>query len=519
MRAVPLHRQPVRALSEILDGLEGTPLWAGLSRPTVAVGADDLRICGITEDSRAVRPGWLFVARRGTTTDGHRYVAEAASRGAAAVVVERPVEVSCPQVLVANTAAAIGPMAAAYFGHPSRKLTVVGVTGTNGKTTTCELLRACLRATGQPAGQIGTIATYVGDRAEPSSLTTPAPVELQGHLWRMVDAGVRAVAMEVSSHALDQFRVDGIDFDVGIFTNLDTEHLDYHGTMEQYWAAKARLFEPARCRRALVCVDGPWGVRLAQQTAVPTLTFGRRPGVDLRYHVEPRGLAGSVVHLEGPAGRHTVATQVVGTVNGANVAAAFLAACTLGIDPDTAADALAACPPPPGRFELVNAGQPFLVVVDYAHTPEALESLIDTARGCCPVGGRVRVVVGARGGRDRLKRPLTGAVAASAGWVVLTTDSPGREDPRSIIEQLRLGAVGRPDAEVHVEPDRGRAIDLAVASARPGDVVLIVGRGHEQVQHVGDVAVPFDDRQAALASLRRHWPARAGGGDQAGMAG
>jgi len=501
--------RPVRPLADLLAGLDG----ATLVGDAVDQPAERLLVSGITEDSRAVRPGWLFLARRGTTTDGHRFVAEAVERGAAAVVVEQAGSAACPQVVVPNTAAVIGPVAAAFFGHPSRRLQVAGVTGTNGKTTTCELLRACLAATGRPAGQIGTIATHVGDHLEPASLTTPAPIELQRHLWRMVRAGVGAVAMEVSSHALDQHRVDGVDFDVAVFTNLDTEHLDYHGTMEQYWSAKARLFEPSRCRQALVCVDGPWGVRLAHQSTVPTVTFGQHAGADVRYRVETLGLAGNVVHLDTPDGPVAVPTQVVGTVNGANVAAAFLAAWSLGCDVATTVAALSACPPPPGRFELVHGGQPFLVVVDYAHTPDALASLIATARRCCAAGGQVRVVVGARGGRDRFKRPRTGAVAATAGWVVLTTDSPGREDPWSIIEQLRLGTLEVPTADVHVEPDRGRAIDLAIASARPGDVVLIVGRGHEQLQHIGDTALRFDDREAAAASLRAHWaPGRGVGG-------
>lgn len=484
------HEQaPVRRLSALAAGVHHTAL----------VG--DAVVTGITEDSRSVRPGWLFVARRGGRTDGHRYLLDAVRRGAAAVVVERPTSLGVPQLVVANATATVGPLAARFYGYPSRQLLLAGVTGTNGKTTTCDLVRACLERTGRPAGQIGTIATRVGQQSQPSSMTTPAPTELHEHLWEMVQAGVGAVAMEVSSHALDQHRVDGIEFDVAVFTNLDTEHLDYHGTMEQYWASKARLFEPERCEQAVVCVDGPWGARLAYQAQVPVTTFAQHTGADVRYHVEDRQLAGSVVHLQGPDGELTIPSHMVGTVNGANVTAAYLAARALGVDPPTAVEALAACPAPPGRFQLVDAGQPFLVVVDYAHTPDALASLISTARRCAGPGGQVRVVVGARGGRDRLKRPRTGAVAASAGWTVLTTDSPGVEDPWSIIQQLRLGTMEVPDAEVLVEPDRRRAITMAIDAAGPGDVILIVGRGHEQVQHVNGAAIPLDDRQVAHAAL------------------
>ncbi|MDA8269675.1 MAG: UDP-N-acetylmuramoyl-L-alanyl-D-glutamate--2,6-diaminopimelate ligase [Actinomycetota bacterium] len=479
----------VRRLSELAEAVDH------LAR------AGDAVVTGITEDSRQVRPGWLFVARRGGQADGHRFVDDALRRGAAALVVEHPQAASAPQLVVPNTSAAVGPLAAAFYGHPSRQLSVVGVTGTNGKTTTCELIRAAIEATGRPAGQIGTIATRVGRQSEPATMTTPSPTDLQRHLFRMVQAGVGAVAMEVSSHALDQYRVDGTEFAVGVFTNLDTEHLDYHGTLEQYWASKARLFEPGRCRQALVCIDSDWGVRLAHQVAVPVRTFSAGPGADVRYSVEDLGLDGSIIHLAGDDVDVTIPTRMVGAVNAPNVAGAFLAARELGVPSTTVVDALAACPRPPGRFELVDEGQPFLVVVDYAHTPEALTSLVSTARRCAGPDGRIRVVVGARGGRDRFKRPRTGAAAAAAGPVVLTTDSPGDEDPWSIIEQLRLGTVEVAGAEVAVEPDRRRAITMAIDAAAPGDVVLIVGRGHEEVQHIGGRAIPLDDRQVAHAAL------------------
>ena len=466
----------------------------------------DTPVTGITEDSRQVAAGYLFVARRGGHADGRRFVAEALTRGAAAVVTDHPLEITCPQLVVPNAAAAAGPLAAAFYGHPSRHLDVVGVTGTNGKTTTCELLHAAMEVTGRPAGQIGTIVTRVGRQSEPATMTTPAPADLQRTLHRMVQAGVWGVAMEVSSHALDQFRIDGTRIAVGVFTNLDSEHLDYHGTMEQYWASKARLFEPGRCGQGVICVDGPWGARLAHQAQVPVTTFASttaEAGADVAYWVDDQMLAGSTVHLDCADGHVTIPTHMVGVVNGANVAGAYLAARAIGIDRDTVVGALGGCPQPPGRFEVIDEGQPFLVVVDYAHTPDALASLVSTARRCTGSDGQVRVVLGARGGRDRFKRPYTGAVAASAGWVVLTTDSPGDEDPASIIEQLRLGTMQVPSASVAVEIDRRRAITRAIEHACPGDVVLVVGRGHEQIQHIAGQAVHLDDRQVARAALRR----------------
>ncbi|MCK4176836.1 UDP-N-acetylmuramoyl-L-alanyl-D-glutamate--2,6-diaminopimelate ligase [Aciditerrimonas ferrireducens] len=493
---------PARWLRELAAAVPGSRLLGdGLVR-------------GVAEDSREVQPGWLFVARRGTRADGHRFVADALERGAAAVALERPpaTPLRVPVVLVPNTAAALGPLAACFHGWPANRLALVGVTGTNGKTTTAELVRACLAEGGHQVGLIGTISVRIGDESQPARLTTPGPVELQATLRAMAERGVTAVAMEVSSHALDQFRVDGTRFALALFTNLDSEHLDYHGTMEQYWAAKARLFEPVRCEQGVVCVDDPWGQRLAAQAQVPVLTVGQRPDAAVRYRVEDRLLAGSTVHLEGRLGQVVIPTRMIGTVNGANVALAYVAARLLGVPDASARAALAACPRPPGRFELVDLGQPFLVVVDYAHTPDALASLVATARRLAGPEGQVRVVVGARGGRDRFKRPQTGKVAASAGWVVLTTDSPGEEDPLSIIEQLRIGTWEVPDAEVFVEPDRRAAIALALGKAQAGDVVLIVGRGHEGIQHVGREALPLDDREEARQALAAlgYGPAPAG---------
>jgi UDP-N-acetylmuramoyl-L-alanyl-D-glutamate--2,6-diaminopimelate ligase len=325
----------------------------------------DALVRGISYDSRKVVDGSLFFALRGTRTDGHDHARDAVAAGAIALVVEQPFALDVAQLVVPSVRAAIGPMSAAFYGRPSSQLAVVAVTGTNGKTTTCSILRHCLSASGIPAGQVGTVGSHFLGRTLGTSLTTPQAPDLQWILHQMVRAGVRAVTMEASSHGLDQRRMDGVEVDVGVFTNLTREHLDYHGSMEAYLEAKARLFEPSRCRAAIVCVDDRWGRELARGLAVPVTTFGRGPGADARFSVEERGLAGIAVELASPDGTVRLSSPLVGRVNGANVAAAYLAARALGVAPELAVAAIAAAPPPPGRFELVDAGQPFLVVVDY----------------------------------------------------------------------------------------------------------------------------------------------------------
>ena len=460
----------------------------------------DALVRSICYDSRKALDGSLFFALPGTRTDGHDHAAAAVAAGATALVVERPIDVGVAQLIVPSVRAAIGPMSSAFYGRPSEELDVVAVTGTNGKTTTCALVRRCLTSAGLVAGQIGSVGTHFLGRSIATSLTTPQAPDVQWTLRQMVRSGVTAVAMEASSHGLDQRRMDGVRVDVGVFTNLTREHLDYHGTMERYLDAKARLFEPSRCRAALVCVDDEWGRELARRLEIPVTTFGQSPAADVCFSVEERGLDGIAVDLWGPEGAVRLESPLVGRVNGANVVAAYLATRSLGVSSDAARDGLATAPAPPGRFELVDAGQPFLVVVDYAHTPDALAALIATARRIAT--GRVTVVLGARGGRDKGKRPETGRVAASADRVLLTTDSPGEEPIADIIRALYRGALeAATSSEVIVEPDRRAAIDRALDASEAGDVVLIVGRGHEQFQHIGSETVALDDREAARESL------------------
>jgi UDP-N-acetylmuramoyl-L-alanyl-D-glutamate--2,6-diaminopimelate ligase len=318
----------------------------------------------------------------------------------------------------------------------------------------------------------------------------------------MRQAGADSVVMEVSSHGLDQQRVEGIRFEFAVWLNLAHEHLDYHGTMEHYYATKAKLFEAAHSRGGLVCVDDAWGRRLAAQAGVPLTTFGSSPGADISIEVLRTGLNGTSLRLHRTRrGDVEIHGPIPGRINAANIAAAYLTAEALGLDPDAATQGIAEAPGVPGRFELVDIGQPFLVIIDYAHTPDALESLIVMARTLTAPGGRVHLVLGSRGHKDRFKRPFTGRTATLADDPIFTTDSPGAEDPQAIINQMLLGALAVAHEHVRVEPDRTAAISLAIKAARPGDVVLLVGRGHEKQRSIGAATERFDDRAVALDAL------------------
>ncbi len=488
------------------------PAGPGTGRPRVllsdlarALGGEvrgDTSVTGATVDSRRVRPGDCFLAVPGLHADGHAYAAEALRRGAAALVVEHFVDLAVPQLRVASVVAAAGPLAALVYHEPSLQLPVVGVTGTNGKTTTCQLLHACFAAHAGLAGQIGTTGTYLGERLlATSSLSTPEAPELQHHLLEMVQAGAGGAAMEVTSHGLDRHRVDGTFFRVGVFLNLSPEHLDYHGTMENYFAAKRRLFLPGRCAEAIVCVDEEWGRRLAAECPIPVRTFARHGSADVRISCRSAGLAGIVVELRDADASVELTSRLVGPVNAANVAAAYLAACAAGVPPETAAAAIAACPAPPGRFDVLTKDEDFLAVVDYAHTPDALAALIDAAGEIAT--GRVHLVLGARGERYSAKRPEMARVAAAADAVVLTTDSPGHEDPAQIVKEMLAGVPDDRRGVVRIALDRAEAIRSAVAALESGDVLLVTGRGHETTQRFGAQLVPLDDRvvtRLALAS-------------------
>ena len=473
---------PRRPLADLLGVVPA--LRAAAALPSVV-------LTGCTLDSRAVRPGDLYAALPGARAHGADFAAAAAAAGAAAVLTDPPgagraQAAGLPVVVADDPRAVLGAVAAWIYGAPAEQLTLVGVTGTNGKTTTAFLLEAGLRAGGHRTGLLGTVLTRIGDEVVPSVRTTPEAPELQGLLGVMRERGVTAVAMEVSSHALALGRVDGLVFDVAVFTNLSQDHLDFHADMAEYEAAKAQLFTPQRSRRALVNVDDPAGRRLAAARRVPTQTYGADGDWQAR-DVELRP-DGSSFRLTGPGVDTPASVRLPGAFNVANAVAALGALVTAGVDPAAAVRGVAELPGVPGRMERVDAGQDFLALVDYAHTPDAVRGLLRTVRTVTP--GRVVVVLGCGGDRDRGKRPLMGRAAAEGADVaVLTSDNPRSEDPDAILAEMAAGA---PDALV--EPDRRAAIARAVALARPGDAVVVAGKGHETGQEIGGVVHPFDDR-------------------------
>jgi UDP-N-acetylmuramoyl-L-alanyl-D-glutamate--2,6-diaminopimelate ligase len=458
-------------------------LVAGVAEAQVLpAGGGGTDVTAVVHDTRAVTSGALFCCVVGEHVDGHDLAAQAVTAGAVALLVERTVDVEVPQVRVPSVRDAMGPVAAELWGHPSRHLPVVGVTGTSGKTTTTHLLGAIGDAAGWPTEVIGTLS---GPR------TTPEAPELQAQLAIARAAGRRAVAMEVSSHALSLGRVRGVRFAVAVFTNLSHDHLDFHEDLESYFAAKASLFEPALAEAAVVNLDDPHGARLAERATVPTEGFGLQDAVDLEIGPQRSRFTWRGQRVDLPLG---------GRFNVSNALAAATAAARLGIPPADIAAGLRVAPPVPGRFEAVDEGQPFTVLVDYSHKPGALESALTAAREAAGAG-RLVLVFGAGGDRDPSKRPEMGEVAARlADRVLLTSDNPRGEDPLAIIDAVRSG-MARTEG-LTVEPDRRAAIALAVADAEPGDVVLIAGKGHELVQVVGEETLPFDDRVEARHALR-----------------
>lgn len=465
-------------LSDLLAEVRDQPSFAGHR----LIGDGDAELTAAAHDSRAVSRGDLFCCVVGAASDGHDHAAAAIASGASALLCERPLEVEVPQVVVSSVRAAMGPAAAALAGHPSRELRIVGVTGTNGKTTTVHLLRSILDAGGFEPGIIGTLT---------GARTTPEAPELQRELRRLADAGTRAVAMEVSSHAIDQHRIDGTELDIAVFTNLSRDHLDYHGDMAAYFAAKARLFEPEHAALGVVNRDDPHGRLLGDAAPIDCVGFELADAEDLV--IGPEGSyfrwRGVEVHL-GATGRFNVS----------NALAAATAAAELGIPLETIASGLAAAGQVPGRLERIDVGQPFYAAVDYAHTPDGLEQLLISARELAG-DARVLITFGAGGDRDATKRPHMGEIASRlADVVVLTTDNPRHEDPAAIIDAVRRGADG--PAELHVEPDRRRAIRSAVGMARRDDVLLVAGKGHETTQTVGDTVEHLDDREELRDALR-----------------
>ncbi len=460
------------------------------------VQARDLEVTDLAYDNRAVSPGALFFCVPGFTRDGHDYAPDAIDRGAVALVVERPLNLGVPEVRVSSVREAMAPAAAAFYGDPTRDLDVIGVTGTNGKTTTAFLIRGLLEAAGRQTGLLGTVKSIVGGQERPVERTTPEAIDLQRTFRGMLDAGDRACAIEVSSHALELHRADAIHFAAAIFTNLTQDHLDFHETMEDYFAAKQRLFN-AEPRVPVINVDDPYGARLAASLNAP-VTFALHRQADYRASDVVIGLTGTRFTVSGKGLESEVSTPLRGRFNVYNALGALAAAIELGIPADAAVAAMPTAGLVPGRFEPVDEGQGFAVLVDYAHTPDSLENVLQAARALAD--GRVHVVFGCGGDRDRGKRPLMGEIATRlADRVIVTSDNPRSEDPAAIIAEVLVGA----GQDVPWRVDRREAIAEAIAGAGPGDVVVIAGKGHEQGQEFDrGRKIPFDDVTVAREVLR-----------------
>jgi UDP-N-acetylmuramoyl-L-alanyl-D-glutamate--2,6-diaminopimelate ligase len=462
--------------------------------PRSVRGRADTDITAVTYRAEAVVPGALHVCVPGFTADGHDFAGAAVANGAAALVVERELDLDVPQLVVASSRAAMAAAADAFYGHPSRELAVVGITGTNGKTTTAFLMHAVLEAAVGQAGLLGTIESRIGGAVEQMARTTPESVDLQAILRRMADAGDRACAMEVSSHALELERVAGVRFAAAGFTNLTQDHLDFHPDMEAYFAAKARLFREAP---GAINVGDEYGRRLAGMAGGPVLTYAARPDADadVRPHAVEVGAGGAIALIVStPRGPVPLDVRLRGGFNVENVLCAVTLSELLELPHAAVRAGVSAVPGVPGRFEAVEAGQPFTVLVDYAHTPDGLENVLRSAREI--TSGRLICVFGCGGDRDRGKRPLMGRVARRlADLALVTSDNPRSEDPEAIIAEIMDGI------PMESEPDRRAAIERAVGLARAGDVVVIAGKGHEQGQQFADRTLPFDDRTVAREAL------------------
>jgi UDP-N-acetylmuramoyl-L-alanyl-D-glutamate--2,6-diaminopimelate ligase len=474
----------------------------------VSPASEPVDIANLAYDSRRAGPGTLFFCVNGHERDGHDFAASAVAGGATALVVERPLGLGVPELLVESSRAAMGPLAARFYGDPTAVLRVVGVTGTNGKTTTAHLVRALLESSGERCGLLGTVKSVVAGAERAAIRTTPEAIDLQADFRAMLDGGESCCAMEVSSHALALGRADAVRFAAAVFTNLTQDHLDFHHTMEDYFQAKRRLFVPPAAGMqpgvAVVNLDDPYGRRLAGELD-GAVSFAIDTDADYSARDVRIDLSGSRFELSTPAGARPLSLPLPGRFNVSNALAALAAAHSLGADIDTLLDALERGVRVPGRVEPVREGQSFAVLVDYAHTPDSLQNVLSAAHEAGE--GRVICVFGAGGDRDRGKRPLMGEIGARLADVLLvTSDNPRSEDPEAIIAEIMAGAtsVSRPPGAppVAAEVDRRAAIERAIELARDGDVLVIAGKGHEQGQELaGGVKVPFDDVTVAREAL------------------
>lgn len=482
----------------------GTVALRGLIPSASFVACADITVNAIAAHSEECTPGCLYVALPGTRCHGRQFASQAIQRGAAAILTDFPLaDISVPQCIVADVAKAYGQICQGMYGHPSRRMGVAGVTGTNGKTTTTWILRSLLESAARPAGLIGTVEYHDGVNSQAASLTTPDALTLARCLAAMCERETRYVAMELSSHALAQSRIAGIGLDVAIVTNITHDHLDYHGTFEHYLEAKARISNYLKPGGILVLnADDPHWERFLPDdgSRFQVLTYGFSPEADIQAEILEMTAHGSRFQLHYGAERYTCEIPLIGRHNILNSVAAVCGALHLGLTTEEICAGLAECPPVPGRMEAIECGQPFRVFVDYAHTADALERALETVREVSE--GDVLLVCGAGGDRDRTKRPAMGRAAGLADHVILTNDNPRGESPEQIIEDL-LSGWNNSQSKPVIELDRGRAIEMALSQARPGDVVLIAGKGHEKYQLIGENRIPFDDVHVSRDVCRR----------------
>ena len=490
--------EPTRQLADLLHDLKACVLTGPTRRP----------VRRLTADSRQVAPKTLFVALRGVHTDGHHFLADALDRGATVLVLEefpvalqeRVQQAGCTVVKVPNSRQAFGLLASAYYGHPGRHLRLIGITGTNGKTTTSYIIESILQAAGKAVGVIGTVSYRIGAATLPASHTTPDALELHHLLAQMVEANLGYAVMEVSSHALDQERVWGCRFETAVFTNLSRDHYDYHGTAEAYFAAKARLFQDLPAVWHILNLDDAYGQRLLDMSRARLLTYGLEGEATCKPSAVQHGLDGIRFTLSTTKGQLEITSPLVGRHNVYNLLAGIAVAIALDIDAAAITQGIAQLQRVPGRLERVDGGQDFAVFVDYAHTPDALEQVLQLVRA--ETTGRLITVFGCGGDRDPGKRPLMGQVATRlSDYTIITSDNPRTEDPQYIIDEIITGVQNA--ADYVALPERQEAIAHAIAMAQPWDTVVIAGKGHEDYQILGQTRRHFDDCEVALAALER----------------
>ncbi len=479
-------------------------LLEALPEVEIPAGAEEMEITGITDDSREARPGALFVAIRGVHTDGHRHIPDALKRGAVAVIAEERMDLKkVANLQVSDAVDALAKVSACFFGHPSRELTTVGITGTNGKTTASLLVQGILEESGKVPGLIGTLRYEVGKEIHPALNTTPNALHLQSLMRRMLEQGCRTCVMEVSSHALSLGRVRECLFDTRVFTNLTRDHLDFHSSMEDYYEAKKLFFNEEYGKpggRAVINTDDLWGGRLIQESSGPAWTFGIENQADFRAMDIKTSIHGLVFKMQTPRGELQVESSLIGLYNIYNILCAVAVGVALGISTPDILKGISRVTEIPGRFEKIQ-GPGFTVVVDYAHTDDALKMLLENARQLC--GNNLITIFGCGGDRDRGKRPIMGKIAADlSDRVIVTSDNPRTEDPERIIDDILAGIKDAGPAQVDVLSDRREAIRAGIQHAREGDMVVVAGKGHEDYQILGEKKIHFDDREEVRKALQ-----------------